>query len=49
MSNGRLTYTHGYGSEDLDYKLPLSDSSSFYLGSVAKQFDSCLDCPSRAR
>jgi CubicO group peptidase (beta-lactamase class C family) len=38
VQDGHLVYTHGYGSEDLDYGLPLSDSSVFYMASVSKQF-----------
>jgi len=38
VRDGRLSYSRGYGSENLDYGLPLSDTSTFYLASVSKQF-----------
>lgn len=38
VQDGRLAYTRGYGSANLDYQVPLSDSSVFYMASVSKQF-----------
>ncbi len=38
IQNGQLTYAKGYGLANLDYGIPLSDSSAFYIGSMAKQF-----------
>jgi CubicO group peptidase (beta-lactamase class C family) len=34
----RLLYARGYGSANLDYRVPLEPSSVFYLASVSKQF-----------
>jgi CubicO group peptidase (beta-lactamase class C family) len=36
--DGRALYTHGYGSANLEYRVPLTDSSVMESGSVAKQF-----------
>jgi CubicO group peptidase (beta-lactamase class C family) len=36
--DGRALYTHGYGSANLEYGVPLTDSSVMESGSVAKQF-----------
>ena len=36
--DGRPLYTHGYGSANLEYRIPLTDSSVMESGSVAKQF-----------
>ncbi|MEP6763475.1 MAG: serine hydrolase domain-containing protein [Gemmatimonadaceae bacterium] len=36
--DGRALYTHGYGSANLEYGIPLTDSSVMESGSVAKQF-----------
>lgn len=36
--NGRTLYTHGYGSANLEYGVPLTDSTVLESGSVAKQF-----------
>ena len=38
VKNGELIYSKGYGIANLDYNIPLSDSSAFYIGSMAKQF-----------
>jgi CubicO group peptidase (beta-lactamase class C family) len=38
VQDGNLVYTAGYGMANLDYDIPLSDSSAFYIGSMAKQF-----------
>ena len=34
----RTLYTHGYGSANLEYRVPLTDSTVLESGSVAKQF-----------
>jgi CubicO group peptidase (beta-lactamase class C family) len=36
--DGRTLYTQGYGSANLEYRVPLTDSSVMESGSVAKQF-----------
>ena len=36
--DGKTLYTHGYGSANLEYSVPLTDSSVMESGSVAKQF-----------
>ena len=36
--DGRTLYTHGYGSANLEYGVPLTDSTVMESGSVAKQF-----------
>jgi CubicO group peptidase (beta-lactamase class C family) len=36
--DGRALYTHGYGSANLEYGVPNTDSTVFESGSVAKQF-----------
>ncbi|GAB5521402.1 MAG: serine hydrolase domain-containing protein [Rhodothermales bacterium] len=33
-----VLYTHGYGSANLDYQLPITPSSAFSIASVSKQF-----------
>ena len=33
-----LAYANGYGMANLDYNLPITPTSNFYLGSVGKQF-----------
>lgn len=38
IQEGRLVYTNGYGMGNLDYKIPLSADSKFYIASIAKQF-----------
>lgn len=38
IKDGKLIYSKGYGSANLDYHIPLSDTSVFYIGSMAKQF-----------
>jgi CubicO group peptidase (beta-lactamase class C family) len=35
---GKLIYSKGYGSADLEHDIPISSNSLFFLGSVAKQF-----------
>jgi CubicO group peptidase (beta-lactamase class C family) len=37
-ANGRPLYVHGYGSANLEYGVPNTDSTVFESGSVAKQF-----------
>ncbi|MGH7617285.1 MAG: serine hydrolase [Gemmatimonadaceae bacterium] len=36
--DGRPLYTHGYGMANLEYRVPLTDSTVLESGSVAKQF-----------
>jgi CubicO group peptidase (beta-lactamase class C family) len=36
--DGQTLYTHGYGSANLEYGVPLTDSTVLESGSVAKQF-----------
>ncbi|HEY4129148.1 MAG TPA: serine hydrolase domain-containing protein, partial [Gemmatimonadaceae bacterium] len=36
--DGQTVYTHGYGSANLEYGVPLTDSTVLESGSVAKQF-----------
>lgn len=38
IQNGELKYSKGYGLANLDYNIPLSEESVFYIGSMAKQF-----------
>ncbi len=38
IKHGELVYAKGYGKANLEYSIPLSDSSAFYIGSMAKQF-----------
>lgn len=38
VQDGALAYAEGYGSANLDYDLPITPTSNFYLGSVSKQF-----------
>ena len=38
VENGALIYSKGYGMANLDYDIPLTDTSAFYIGSMAKQF-----------
>lgn len=38
VRDGKLIYSKGYGLANLDYGIPISDSSAFYIGSMAKQF-----------
>ncbi|WP_340064997.1 serine hydrolase [Ascidiimonas aurantiaca] len=38
VQNGELVYSKGYGKANLDYDVGISDSSAFYIGSMAKQF-----------
>lgn len=38
VKEGELIYSKGFGSANLDYDIPISDSTVFYIGSVGKQF-----------
>jgi CubicO group peptidase (beta-lactamase class C family) len=38
VQDGRLVYTRGYGSANLDYDLPNGPAMVYYSGSVSKQF-----------
>jgi CubicO group peptidase (beta-lactamase class C family) len=38
IKDGKLIYSKGYGSADLEHDIPISPNSLFFLGSVAKQF-----------
>lgn len=38
IKEGRFIYQRGYGMANLDYNLPISPQSVFYLASVSKQF-----------
>src|SRR5205807_3471294 len=36
--DGKVLYSHGYGSANLEYDVPITTASIFESGSVAKQF-----------
>ena len=38
INNGKLIYTRGYGSANLEYGLPITSKSVFRIGSTSKQF-----------
>ncbi len=38
IRDGRILYRNGYGSANLDYRLPLTPNSIFDIGSTSKQF-----------
>ena len=38
FQNGAITYSKGYGSANLEYAVPITPSTPFISGSVAKQF-----------
>jgi len=38
IQDGELVYENQYGISNLDYKIPLSPDSKFYIASIAKQF-----------
>lgn len=38
IKDGRFIYTRGYGSANLDYDIPLSVDSVFFIASTSKQF-----------
>jgi CubicO group peptidase (beta-lactamase class C family) len=38
IKDGQIIYQHGYGMANLDYGIPISSASVFYIASVSKQF-----------
>lgn len=38
IANGKLIFSKGYGSADLEHNIKITPSSVFYIGSVSKQF-----------
>ena len=38
IKEGQLIFSKGYGYANLDYDIPITDDSKFYIGSMAKQF-----------
>src|SRR5215831_8321955 len=38
IKDGKLIYKRGYGSANLDYNVPLTPESVFYIASTSKQF-----------
>ncbi len=38
VKEGKLIYSRGYGSADLEHNISITPSSVFYIGSVSKQF-----------
>jgi CubicO group peptidase (beta-lactamase class C family) len=43
IQKGKLIYTNGYGSANLDYDVPIDADSKFYIASTSKQFTAaCL-------
>ena len=38
IKDGQIIYKHGYGIANLEYNIPITPSSVFYVGSIAKQF-----------
>lgn len=38
IQNGRFVYKKGYGSANLDWGIPITPSTRFYMASVSKQF-----------
>jgi CubicO group peptidase (beta-lactamase class C family) len=38
IKDGKLVYKRGYGSANLDYNVPLTSQSVFYIASTSKQF-----------
>ena len=38
IKGGKLIYSNGYGSADLEHDIDITPSSVFYIGSVSKQF-----------
>jgi CubicO group peptidase (beta-lactamase class C family) len=38
ISDGKVVYQKGYGSANLEHRIPISPRSVFYIGSVSKQF-----------
>ena len=35
---GKIIYKRGYGAANLDYNVPITPESAFYIASVSKQF-----------
>jgi CubicO group peptidase (beta-lactamase class C family) len=42
VQNGKIIFKHVYGLSNLDYRIPISDSTLFNLASVSKQFTAYL-------
>lgn len=38
VDQGELIYSKGFGMANLEYGIPISDTTAFYIGSMAKQF-----------
>ncbi len=38
IKDGKLIFSKGYGYANLEYKIPMSPDSPFYIGSMSKQF-----------
>ena len=38
IKDGKIVYKRGYGSANLEYAMPITPQSVFYVGSVSKQF-----------
>jgi CubicO group peptidase (beta-lactamase class C family) len=38
IRDGKIIYSNGYGSADLEHDIPITPSTVFYLASVSKQF-----------
>ena len=38
IKDGKIVYKRGYGSANLEYAIPITPQSVFYVGSVSKQF-----------
>ena len=49
VRDGELVYERGYGSANLDWRLPIATDTVFYVGSVSKQFTAAsiamANCP----
>jgi CubicO group peptidase (beta-lactamase class C family) len=37
-AGGKIIYEHGYGMANLDYSIPITPESNFYIASTSKQF-----------
>jgi len=42
VHNGKLVHRKGYGSANLDYGIPITTNSVFYIASVSKQFTAAV-------
>ena len=42
VADGQLAYANGYGQANMDFGLPITPTSNFYLGSVGKQFTAAV-------